>query len=695
MAATGGTRHRDDVQGMRALAVVLVIAAHAGVPFLAGGFVGVDVFFVISGFLITGLLVREVEAEGRLSLTGFWSRRARRILPAATLVLVVTLLASLAWLPLVNARDLVDDAVWSGLFAANIHFADEGVSYFAEGTGPSPLQHYWSLAVEEQFYVVWPLLVLGLAALARRAGRGHLTRRALLVVLLLVSGASLAWSLVATTVDPAATYFSTPARVWELGVGAVLALVLPRLAPRLPAAASWLLALGGLGAVVAAGVMLSPATAFPGYAALLPVLGAAALVTAGSTTAGQPGPVRWLLTCRPARVLGDWSFSLYLWHWPALVITEQHLGRALSVTERLVAVLVVLNLAALTYRFVETPFRSGRVAVRLPSPRPLVLYPASLVLVLGAAAGSWQVTEWRGGESGDNPAIAVRDRDHHDETVALVKASVRAAREEVAIPSDLTPDLLDLRQSVADVGACDYEADVRRLCVRGDPAGERTVVVIGDSHARAWIPALERITLDSGWRAFYLVKPQCPAGHVSVAPLKEAVVFTGCDEFQDWAADQVAALSPDLVVVSSAPPVNGVWVEGRRVLTIEKIAPELERGYDELFDELGAHAGRVVVVKDVPKSATDPGECLTSATPSLGSCMFEPVERATILGDVVVKSALLAGAEVVDPTPWLCFEGDCPVVVGGTLTYRDTDHLTTEYAAGLAGSLGRALKMTG
>ncbi|ANH36746.1 O-acetyltransferase OatA [Nocardioides dokdonensis FR1436] len=679
--------HRSDVQGLRALAVVVVIAAHAGVPFLPGGFVGVDVFFVISGFLITGLLVREADRTGRVSLVGFWSRRARRILPAATLVIAVTLVAALVWLPLITARDLVDDAVWSGLFAANLHFAGEGVSYFAEGSAPSALQHYWSLAVEEQFYVVWPLVMLALAAVSRRR---------LLLVLLAVTGASFAWSLVATAADPAAAYFSTPARVWELGIGAVLALVLPRLAPRVPRPASWLLGAGGLVAILLACVVLSPATAFPGYAALLPVLGAAALLVAGATPAGHPRPIVWLLTCRPARVLGDWSFSLYLWHWPALVITEQHLGRALSVTERLVTVVVVVNLAALTYRYVETPFRTGRISLRLPAPRTLVLYPASLVLVAAAAGGTWGYTSWQGGELGNNPPIELADsREHHDETVALVKASVRAAREKVAVPSDLTPDLLDLRQSVADVGECDYEDDVRRLCVRGDAQGDRTVVVIGDSHARAWIPAVERITQDYGWRAFYLVKPQCPAGHVSVAPLKESVVFTGCDEFQDWVSDQVAALSPDLVVVASSPPVNGVWIDDRRAVTIELVAPELERGYDELFTELQANADRVVLIKDVPKSATDPGECLTSATPSLGTCMFEPVERSTILGDVVVKSALLAGADVVDPTPWLCYEGDCPVVVGGTLTYRDTDHLTTEYAAGLAGSLGRALRMTG
>jgi peptidoglycan/LPS O-acetylase OafA/YrhL len=686
---------RGDVQGLRAVAVLTVVAAHAGVPFLPGGFVGVDVFFVISGFLISGLLYGELEEHGRVSITGFWSRRARRILPAATLVLVATVAMSLVWTTLIDARDILDDALWSALFAANVHFARDGVDYFAAtaGTGPSPLQHYWSLAVEEQFYVVWPVLLLAVAlvvrVLTRGRGRGF-PRWLVLVVLLGVSAASLAWSVRSTAESPAAAYFSTPARVWELAVGALVALALP-LARRLPRLLGWLLSLSGLVALGTATVVIDESTPFPGYAAALPVLGTAALLLAGSAGAHLP-PVRLLLDNPVSRRIGDWSYSLYLWHWPVLVLTERNAGRPLTAVETAAVVLVVVNLAALTYRFVEEPFRRGDPARVLKARRGLALYPASLALVGAACAGAFWWTGVQAGESGDNPAITVAGVDDHDRTVALVRASVEAARAQLAIPSDLTPDLLDLRSSIADVGACDYEDDsVRTLCPRGDVDGSRTLVMIGDSHARAWIPAVEQIASDNGWRAYYLVKPQCPAAHVSVAPLGEDVVFTGCEDFQDWVSATVADLRPDLAIVASSPPVNGVWIDGERHGDLDEVADVLEDGYDSLFDELGAAADRTVLIRDVPKAGHDPGDCLTSSKPSLLDCMFTPVERSTLLGDVAVKSALLHDADVVDPTPWLCWQDMCPVVIGGTLAYRDTDHLTTEYAAALAGALGRAL----
>ncbi|CAB4687781.1 MAG: acyltransferase family protein [Actinobacteria bacterium] len=691
------TEHRSDVQGLRAIAVLTVIAAHAGVPFLPGGFVGVDVFFVISGFLISGLLYGELRESGRFSLVEFWSRRARRILPAATFVTVVTLAVSLAWMSLVSARSLVTDAIWATLFAANVHFSQQGVYYFATDTGPSALQHYWSLAVEEQFYVVWPLLLIAVTAAARvitRRGRqARLPRRTIFVVLVLATGASLAWSIVHTQSEPATAYFSTSTRAWELGIGALTALVAPWVAPRLPRWIGVPLQVAGLTAIVVACLAYSASTPFPGVAALLPVLGAAALLLVGATPTGLVGPVRWLLSVRPMRTIGDWSYSLYLWHWPALILVEHRLERHLTGLEAGVVVLAVFALAALTYRFVEMPFRSGRPARALRVPRALVLYPLSVALVAGACLGSWSYTSWRGGEFGDNPPITASGASG-DDTVALVRASVNAARDRMAVPSDLSPDLLELRDSVADVGECDYEHDVRELCARGNPEGTHTIVVTGDSHARAWIPAFDRITADSDWRVFYLVKPQCPAAHVTVAPVQEDIVFSACDDFHDWVVDQVDALSPDLVVVASSPPVNGVWTGGDRVEAIEEVAPLLESGYDELFDQLRASADRVVLIKDVPKSAIDPAECLTTGSPSLGDCMFRPVERSVILGDVAVKSALLAGAEVVDPTPWLCWKDECPVVIGGTLAYRDTDHITAEYSATLAGALGRALGIT-
>ena len=234
-----GVQHRDDIQGLRAIAVLTVIASHAGVPFLPGGFVGVDVFFVISGFLISQLLFREVEKSGRVSIPRFYARRARRILPAATLVTLATILASAIWLSAVDLLAVAKDALWAVFFAANIHFAAVGTDYFAQEDPPSPLQHYWSLSVEEQFYLVWPALLLLLVLLARRRGGGGLPRPLVLGVLVLITASSFAWSVVSTGNDPLAAYFSTLARAWELGLGALTALVATAIAGRLGSLARW------------------------------------------------------------------------------------------------------------------------------------------------------------------------------------------------------------------------------------------------------------------------------------------------------------------------------------------------------------------------------------------------------------------------------------------------------------------------
>jgi peptidoglycan/LPS O-acetylase OafA/YrhL len=695
-----GQQFRGDIQGLRALAVMTVIAAHAGLPFLPGGFVGVDVFFVISGYLISGLLFRDVLAGGGFSLAAFWARRARRILPAATVVTVVTVVASLAALSLVDARQVVLDAVWSALFAANLHFAHQDISYFAQGSGVSPLQHYWSLAVEEQFYVAWPLLLLLCLTLVRLVRRGRpdhrrLPRRAVLLVLLAVAAGSFGWSVAQTMAEPASAYFSPLTRAWELALGALVALVPPDRVRRIGRRTASVLALVGLGAIVAACATFTAATPFPGYAAGLPVLGAALVLVAG---AGGARPVSApVLDNRVMRSVGDWSFSLYLWHWPALILAERALARPLGPLEAAVAVAVAVGLAVLTYRYVETPFRTGRPARALQVPRALVLYPATVSLVAVTCAGAWYWTGYQGGERGNNPPIAAaaaaEGRDHQEGAVALVRASVVAARNGIPVPSDLTPNLLQIRNSVADVGECDYTEDVRRLCLRGDEASSRTVVVIGDSHARAWIPAFDAITERSGWRAYYLVKPQCPAAHVTVAPLDENRPFVECDAFQDWVIDQVEALAPQLVVVASSPPVNGVYDGDRRTEDLDEVADLLADGYEDLFRDVRRAADRVALLRDVPKASADPGTCLSSGGSSLRECMFEPEERSRVLADVAVASARATGTDVVDPTPWLCYRDDCPVVIGGTLSYRDTDHLTAEYAASLADPLGAALEM--
>ena len=428
-------RHRDDIQGLRAIAVLTVIASHAGVPFLPGGFVGVDVFFVISGFLISQLLFREVEKSGRVSIPGFYARRARRILPAATLVTVATIVASAIWLSAIDLVEVVKDSLWAVFFAANIHFAEVGTDYFAAEEPPSPLQHYWSLSVEEQFYLVWPALLLVLVLVSRRrAQQKALPKRLVFGVLLVVTVASFVWSVVSTSSDPLAAYFSTPARAFELGLGALTALVAPAVAARWSALVRGLVCATGLVLIAVACVAYTDQTAFPGSAAALPVVGSALVLLAGAGgQATQPIPVR-ALGVLPMRTVGDWSYSLYLWHWPVLIIAQRRLDEDLGFWRTTLCVVVVFVLSALTYRYVEQPFRSPK---RFPVRRALTLYPAAVAVVAAASLGGHYYSEYASGALGDNPAISltnfgVKDPSKYDldkdKTIALVQASVIAAQ---------------------------------------------------------------------------------------------------------------------------------------------------------------------------------------------------------------------------------------------------------------------------
>ncbi|MCW2983656.1 MAG: acyltransferase, partial [Conexibacter sp.] len=373
------TRWRPEIQALRALAVSLVIAAHLWPRLVPGGYVGVDVFFAVSGFLITSLLVEEIVGSGRIRLTAFWARRARRILPAALLTLLVTAIGTLILVPSHRWGAFLTEIAASAGYVENWRLAHSAVDYFAKADGVSPVQHYWSLSVEEQFYLVWPLLLLGALGLTR--GRSVKVRvGALGAAMGLLTVASLAWSIVDTSADPAQAYFVTPTRAWEFGLGGILALLpqLQRSPVVLRAALSWL----GLAAIVAAGLAYSPDTPFPGSAALLPVLGALAVMRAGAPD-HRLAPTR-LLAWRPVQRTGDLSYSLYLWHWPLLVLIPYatHLPRGV-----LPAIVLEASfaLAWLSKRYVEDPVRGARGLSRHPA-RTLALAAIATLLVLTVPA---------------------------------------------------------------------------------------------------------------------------------------------------------------------------------------------------------------------------------------------------------------------------------------------------------------------
>jgi peptidoglycan/LPS O-acetylase OafA/YrhL len=703
--ARGRSGFRQDIQGLRALAVLLVALDHAHVGPFHGGYVGVDVFFVISGFLITGLLVAEAESTGRVSLIGFYARRARRILPAASLVILSTVAAATVLLSAVDASATIEDAVWATFFAANFKFSRDGTDYFHADAIPSPLQHYWSLAVEEQFYLVWPLLVLLLCLVAARVAstrarpRERSVRAVAVPLLVVIAVGSFVWSVAQTGDGSVAAYFSPFTRAWELALGGLTACLAPRLA-RVPSAAMAGLSWVGLVGVLAAALLFDGSTPFPGYAAALPVL-ATALLLAGGLVPARRGP-QPLLELGPVRTIGDWSYSIYLWHWPALVILAA-VWRQPSGWSGLLVLVAVVALSGLTYHLVENPWRRMG-GLRLRRLGGVLLYPAVVVLTLPLLAGAQALVEHE--VSGGGPAITTEQfgaqpgdpdpRFSDDPVEALVEASVLAAQNGMEVPGNLSPSLLDLEDDIADVGECEYffiNHD-RPLCARGDAAADRTLVLIGDSHARQWIPALDELTERHGWRAYYLVRQGCPASDVTPMFEDGSGPNKHCESFQDWVVRQLEDLRPELVLMSSeANPAGFLDDDGEVVDDLDGMLPLFEQGMERQIDRVRPLTDRVVLIGDPPGLPFSPGRCLSARDATLADCMGPGTTRSERVTQALRDAASATGTQFVETGSWFCARGQCPTVIGSYIARRDATHASVEYAEHLSDVLESQLHL--
>ena len=446
----GGRRFRRDIEGLRAVAVGLVVVFHAyGSPF-SGGFVGVDVFFVISGFLITGMLVGEHSQTGRVSILGFYARRVRRILPASALVVVATVIAAYHFLGFLTGNDVAVAAKWTAVFAANIHFGFVGTDYFESRLPPSPLLHMWSLGVEEQFYLIWPGLFLTLVLIVR--GTHH--RRALATLLVGIIAASFAWSVVQTGADPTWAYFSPCSRACELGIGALIAVVAPAINQTLtPRWAAEVLASCGLAGIAGSALLLNSSTPYPGAVIAWPVVSTALVIAAGCTDIRTF--VERCLSRRPMQWLGARSYSLYLWHWPILTIAAQYLVAKMSGWQTTGLLLFAILASALSYRLVENPIRRARSLAARPGLSLAV--GAALVAITIAVAQSF--VAYHPESSGASPGSTGGCR---SAACSDILAEVESGAKMNTVPPDLTPSLADAATdlNVPDGGAVLTAADL-------------------------------------------------------------------------------------------------------------------------------------------------------------------------------------------------------------------------------------------
>lgn len=672
-AGVDGTRHRRDIQGLRALAVVAVVLYHAGWDRLSGGFVGVDLFFVISGFLITGLLLGEWERTGRISLGDFWARRARRLLPASSLVLVVTAAAAALAVHALERAAVAKDILWAAAFSANWRFAQQDTDYLAEERAVSPVLHFWSLGVEEQFYVLWPVMLVGVILVVLRvSGRpgaggdpARVRRRVRMAVgtlTALLVGLSFVYCLHMSVTSQPYAFFGTPSRAWQLGVGALLAVAAPLLV-RVGRAAAEAMALFGLVGFTWALLALQETgagAAYPGWQAVLPTVAGALMIAAGvchrATLVGR------VLSVRPLQVVGDLSYSWYLWHFPLLVLGPALLGSD-DVVARAGLLLASFGLAWVSYRHVESPLRARPSLMRRR--RHSLSMGAGLVAVAAASALLVPVV----GTSAATTVVGAQG-----ESVALRPS-----------PAAAPTDYISMRDAGCDL---DFEQTEMPSCDFADTTSARRVVLLGDSHAVMLYPPLERAASNRGWRLNSWTKSACSVADVTLHDPSHQRAFEECDRFRRDIVERVIAVAPDVIVVASSANRDRRVYDRRtgELLSAARSRPVIRSGLRRSIRDLSRSGARIVVVVDPPRAPFDPPSCLAE-TADVSACSFPRPspgpERRAVRG--------LAGVELFGYTRDFCEGATCTPVHGDVLLYRDTNHVTRTYALTLADRFERVL----
>jgi peptidoglycan/LPS O-acetylase OafA/YrhL len=665
---------RPDIQALRAIAVLLVLAFHFRPLWVPGGFVGVDVFFVISGYLITGTLIAEATRNDSIRLLEFWGRRVRRLMPAATVVLACVLIGMALLLPVGTWPNVMTQVVASAFSFENWVLAAQSVDYLQATAPPTPVQHFWSLSVEEQFYAAWPFLLLGGLLLARKLG----VRRVLVwrVATAVLFAGFLAWSIVETSLSPSTAYFSTATRAWELLLGAGLALWQP--ARRMPLAVASTLAIAGVAAIAAAALVISPELPFPGSIALLPTVGAALVIASGL---GAPR-WRWVtagLSWRPLTWIGDISYSLYLWHWPIVVfgMTFWPIDPQLPTLWAAGGLVLSVGLAALSARFVERPFQRPlrdfspwtvrRTAVLLAS-----LLALTGVFVGGAGVSFGQVSEQarQDADPRNFPGANVLDPafDPDEWNLDTDAAPIPDASLLWQIEPQLTPACMTVLAESAITS-----------CEAGDPEGDMLVMLVGDSHAAQWLPAVDKLGQEHHWRVELVGKQYCTWSESPRLSLDTGNELPNCKEWNDNLQRYILEQDPALVIHGALPygypehlsQPRGEWDDLQADGYVEAWQPVLDAGI------------QVVALREVPRYPASAIPCLSAPGATAEGCSY-PIADVTQVSWMGMAAEREPRVGFIDLDAGICPDGRCQSILGNIYTYRDDSHLSPPFAGSLA-----------
>ncbi len=657
---TAGQRHKADVsppvgrargfrpelQGLRALAVLLVVTYHVWLDRVSGG---VDVFFVISGFLLTGQLTRAV-TKGRVQFLPLWGRMIKRLFPAALTVLVAVMVLSVLVLPEQRWFQTIREIVAAALYFENWQLAADSADYFAQNNGKSVVQHFWSLSIQGQLFLAWPLLIVAIGLAARRFGGGFRTWVA--ATLSVVGVASLAYSVVLTAQNQPLAYFHTLTRVWEFVLGGLLALFVDAVV--LPRAARVVLGWLGVVGLVSCGLVLQVGTVFPGLAALWPTLSAVLVLLAGAS-GSQAGADRFL-SSRPLRYVGDLSYSLYLWHWPILLFYLAYRDMP-TVGIRGGAVIIALSfvLAVLTHRYIEEPARKTRYGEA--GGWGAYKFGAAMLASMLVLAGTWQFVSVKRADF----TFAVDDPDHPGAAARYPGFRYLGAREVEPMPP---PAAIADDWGKVDGMDCPVQDGNQAQCVTkvtGTPA--KRVVAIGDSHVQQFLAALRPIAEKRNWELTVFLKGACPFS-------SDSYVTDFPQHCVDWnaeAREKILAMKPDAVLTQASRDVRVGLTE------------QTPSGFVSEWQKLVAAGIPVVAMRDTPRHPMDPSQCVQEHGPAAPQCSTPRAELYSPTPPWLTVPDVPAGVSFVDFTDFVCEATTCPPVIGNVYVYRDFNHPTATY----------------